>query len=91
MKYLVIQNGNIGMIRGGSADWEVVDFTDSIKSARELIREQALRYFDPDSLDGDFSEYCASYAIYEFKTAVKPMPSVNISLRLKNINKELID
>jgi len=84
MKYVILQNGNLQLAVG---EWEVRGFTESIKAAKDMIRDDALRYFDTDSIYDDFSEECMHYAIYELKEIVRPIPKIDVSLRLKNINK----
>ncbi len=86
MRYLVMQNGNLQLTASG---WEVVGFTATIKAAKELIREEALRYFEPNSVYDDLSDTCMHYAIYELCAAVRPTPKINISLTLKNIRKDV--
>lgn len=86
MKYVILQNGNL---QPSTNDWEVVGFAETTRAAKDFIREEALRYFEPDSINEDFSEACMHYAIYELKTAVRPTPSINVKLTLKNIMKEL--
>jgi hypothetical protein len=86
MKYLIMQNGNLQLTADG---WEVAGSAATIKAAKEFIREEALRYFEPDSVDEDFSESCMHYAIYELCAAVRPTPKINVSLTLKNIRKDV--
>lgn len=88
MKYLIVQNGNVQLTTDIN-DWEVAGSAETIGAAKDFIREQALLYFEPDSIDDDLSNHCMSYAIYELKAAVRPMPKINVSLTLKNIAKEL--
>ena len=88
MKYLIIQNGNLELA-DGILDWEIAGSADTLKDAKDFIREEALRYFDPDDIREDLSEYCGHYAICEVKVAVRPIPSVTVNLRLKGIAVEL--
>jgi hypothetical protein len=88
MKYLIVQNGNLSL-DGGVEGWEVIASSKTIADAKQFIRDEALRYFEPDSINEDFSEHCMHYAIYELKAAIRPTPSIKVNLTLKNIIKEL--
>ena len=82
MKYLIVSNGDT---KAGTGCWEIVGFTETLSQAREMVREDAICYFDSESVYDDVSGNCMRYAIYVIKDAIRPVPTIRVEWSLKNI------
>lgn len=84
LTYIVLEKTNCPASDGfGDADIQECSFH-TIKAAKDWIRKDVLETFSPDSIHDDFGDFCSRYVICEIVSVVNPVPSVAVSVRLRD-------